>query len=729
MDLFTLTLHGPVWLYALLAVVATAAAVITYRGTVPSVYGWPRTVLIVLRSVALALLLLTLFEPLATFIASREQSPRVALLVDRSRSAGMTVLSDDRAAAVRRAVADLVTTFGDDVDVILFDDNSTVLSADSTQGVLRSPFSVLRFEGGRTNLSAPLHLAAHEAARHAYRSVILITDGNANSGDSPLLAAERSGMPVHVLAVGDSVAPPDLIVRGLNANAIAYVAQPTPVSVEVAATRLSVPSVKVVLDDNGTIVAEQDVNLGQARRATTTLTWTPSTAGTHKLTARVSAVDGEFTTKNNSVMDFVTVRSTKRRIALFAGAPSPDVAMVRSILESDKDVTVDAVIQKSGSEFYGVPPSGTTLRDAETMVLVGFPNATTPRTLIEEIARAALGGTPVLFIASQQTDYARLGPLADILPFSVAASRPQESLVQIDVSPSATSDPVLMLGATDDAAVWNALPPIFRTETFVRLAPQSTVLATMRVNNRPLSDPLLLRREADRVRCIAMLGYGLYRWRLLGGGPARLRGEALPDAAQLLVRNGLRWLSVNDDRDRIRIKPTRTSYTAGEVVQFNASVADAALAPVDGATVSVVITGNGTSTQHTMEGLGNGRYGLNVGTLPAGDYSYVGTVRSRDAVVGERTGRFTVGASSIEYEAIAMNAPLLRAIADRTGGSFRMVRQAGDVPSAVRDHPAFRPSTITQRSEHALWSLPLLLAVAIVCFTIEWVLRKRLSLP
>jgi hypothetical protein len=728
MEALTLTLHGPVWLYALFAVVATAAAILTYRGTVPPVSGPPRVLLVTLRSAALALLLLTLFEPLATFIASNEQQPRVAVLVDRSRSAGMTVLKDDRATAVRGAVSDLVGSFGEDMDLVLFDDGGTIIPSDSLARVSGST-SLLRFEGGRTNISSPLHLAAHESARHAYRSVVLITDGNANTGESPVLSAERLGMPVHVIAVGDSVAPPDLLVRALNANAIAYVGQPTPVSVEVVATRMTLPSVKVVLEDNGAVVAEQDVPLGAVRRATATLTWTPATAGSHKISARVVAVDGEFTTKNNSVMDFVTVRSTKRRIALFAGAPSPDVAMIRSILESDKDVTVDAVIQKTGSEFYGVPPSGTTLRDAETMVLVGFPNASTPRALIEEIARAALGGTPVLFIASQQTDYARLGPLTEVLPFSVAASRPQESLVQIDVTSAATSDPVLMPGTADDAKVWNALPPIFRTETFVRLAPQSSVLATMRVNDRPLGDPLLLRREADRVRCIAMLGYGLYRWRLLGGGPARARGESTPDAAMLLVRNGLRWLSVNDDRDRIRIKPSRTTFASGETVQFSASVADAALAPLDGASITLVITGNGTSSKHTMEGLGNGRYGQSIGTLPAGDYSYTGTVRSRDAVIGERSGRFSVGASSIEYEAIAMNAPLLRMIAERTGGSFRVVRDAKDVVAAVREHPAFRPATITQRSEHALWSLPWLLAVALACFTLEWVVRKRLSLP
>jgi hypothetical protein len=79
----------------------------------------------------------------------------------------------------------------------------------------------------------------------------------------------------------------------------------------------------------------------------------------------------------------------------------------------------------------------------------------------------------------------------------------------------------------------------------------------------------------------------------------------------------------------------------------------------------------------------------------------------------------------LEYFDLKMNAALLRSLARRTGGSFYMPENADRFTDDLQNHAAFTEKPVTLRSEAALWNLPWLLAAAILCFAIEWFIRKR----
>lgn len=722
METIRLLLSGSVWIYLLLVVLAGGAAAITYARTQPEISQRWKFILATLRTLALALLLITLFEPVLRYIRSEQREPRIAVMIDVSKSAGMKDLAGDRSVAVRNASATLFQDAGSDADVYLFDSQTRSMQEPSADS--------LRFVGQRTDISAALRTVSNAMSERSYGAVVLVSDGTITAGDNPIYGAERAGLPVYTVGVGDTTQPKDVVALSLLANAVCYVGQAVPISVELRSTGFNAATATVVLSNGNAEIGRQNVPLRSgSERTTLTFSFTPTQEGMQKISARILDLPGEFSSRNNAVMDYITVLKNKRRIVLIAGAPSADVTFVRSALQRNKDVEIVSFVQKQGAEFYEGLPTAASLADAEACILIGFPIASSPATIVELVSKAAQRGLSLLFIPSQATDYAKLGGLADVLPFTVAATRTHELMVSSDVQRSATSDPILkIVGDDDDAKRWNDLPPVYRTETFVRPAPQSTILATSRVNNVPMQEPLIMKRETDRTKSLAVLAYGLYRWKLLGVGPGQARGAAAIDVFSQFIENSVQWLSVREDTKRVRIKPSRLLYASGEVVEFMASVSDATYTPVDGADVTYTIKGKGLEKRMAMSPQANGRYISTTGTLPPGDYSYSGSAVYKGKELGSDKGSFSVGDLSIEYASSTMDIDLLRQLASRTGGTFSRTDSVAGLIAAIRANPRFKPTTVTSEREAALWSLPWLLAASIAFFAAEWFLRKRRGL-
>ncbi|MDZ4744745.1 MAG: hypothetical protein SGJ05_01945 [bacterium] len=729
---------GPWWLYVVLVLAATGVAVWSYRYANPDPGPRMRVLLIALRSLGLALLLITLFEPLIRITRSDEMRPRVAVAIDVSKSDTLNDAAGNRATSVRTAIKTLLPELEsagwslEDVDLYLFDESVRSISRDTL-----GDGGVLQFRGLRTDIAAALRGITNRSEDANYGAVVMITDGNTNTGEAPLYVAERSAMGVYSVGIGDSVPPKDVAVLGILTNTVGYVGRPLAVTAEVNASNTGDASTTVVLLDNGREVARETLALRRGfEKQSVNFSYTPTEAGMHKLTVSADGIAGEFTARNNTLSDFVKVLKDARTVVLIAGAPSPDVTFIKAALAADPTITVSTHILKQGTEFYEGPPSASVLGDAQAVVLIGFPTASAPQNVIDMVATAARNGCSMLFIPSVATDYRRIDALADILPFRVASSRPQEFQVTADVKRNAINDPILKLTGTDtDAATWSQLPPIFRTETFVTPAPGAEVLATLRVNNAPLEEPLILKRETDRSRSVAIMGYGLHRWKLLAEGPRDARGEARGlDILATLMGNTVRWLSVRDDDKRVRIRPSRLLYASGENVTLHATVQDASYAPVDAADVRVRITASGGAASGSsgvfaardvvLPAMGNGRYSLDLGQLPIGDYSYSG----KAGEYGSDQGRFSVGDVSLEDGATYMNAALLHAMSDRTGGAFATPNGIPALVDRLKNDARMRPVAMTSDREIALWQLVWLLAAAIACFAVEWTVRKRRGL-
>ena len=288
--------------------------------------------------------------------------------------------------------------------------------------------------GERTDLAQVLRWSANRAEEERPALVLFVTDGQINTGASPIGEAIASGLGIYSLGIGDTVRPVDASLTGLLLPGVAVVNDNTPVNVVVASQGLEGVTATIQLLEENTVVDQDTIVLpGNGLRSTVEMEWTPRVAGHRKLTSRISIGGKEATTANNSLQQYVDVRKAKRTVYVVAGAPSPDVSFVLRALSRIPNLEVKSSIQKQDSEYYDHPPTAAEIAQAELCILIGFPRATTPPAAIEQVASALQRGTGVLFIPSREVDYGRLGSLGTYLPFSVATSRPAEFRVTTDV--------------------------------------------------------------------------------------------------------------------------------------------------------------------------------------------------------------------------------------------------------------------------------------------------------
>ena len=722
MNSYYLGISGSWWLAILLIIIAVAFSIFSYRTTVPPISSTRKIVLIILRSIALSLLLFILFEPILTIIRGTQEPPKLAVLLDNSLSVSQSDALGDRKIIFRKAI-----------------DNSNFLSIDKEKlktnifsNDIYSPdeftFKEMNFKGQLTDISKALKWVSSNSEKENIQAVLLITDGAFNTGNNPIYDAEFLGKPVFTIGIGDSSEPRDVSVQSIITNENIYINNPVPVNVNIKVSGYNEGELTLKLLDNGVQIGEQKFTVNTDKKSfTAVFEYSPKQEGIRKLTAGISSLKNEITLKNNSANEFVNVLKNKRKIAIFAGSINPDFSFVKNSFLSEKGVEIISFIQKKGSEFYDRQPSESDLKDAEMIVLIGFPISETPANVMQIIKKELEKGKPLLFIASQFLDYNKLKTIEDYLPFTTISSKPNEFLAVPDVKPEYASNPLLRVtGKDSDIELWNQLPPVFRTETFVKVKPESEIASGLKVNNAPLKEPLILTRSFGNKKSIAFLCYGLFRWQLLGYASEVSKGRTeTPDLFKIIMENSRKWLSTPQDNKQVIIRTTKKLYTNNETVEFIGQIYDAAYTPIENANVQVKVNGGNQERDLTLTSIGNGRYTGKLEGLPENDYFFTGTAEQSGRKLGIDKGRFNIGQIALEFQDLRMNSSLLRTISERTGGKFYLPEDSKSFLKDLEKLRNFVPKSITTRNESALWNYPLLLIISILCFGIEWFLRKR----
>jgi hypothetical protein len=248
----------------------------------------------------------------------------------------------------------------------------------------------------------------------------------------------------------------------------------------------------------------------------------------------------------------------------------------------------------------------------------------------------------------------------------------------------------------------------------------------MKINNVPLKEPLIMSRAIQNKKSVAVLGYGLYRWKLLGYGEETAKGQTdRPDLFTAFINNSFKWLSINQNNKLVNIKTTKKVYSKFEKVEFNAQVYDASYSPIDNAVVSVKVNTGTAQRDIVLGGLGNGRYTATIDGLAEGDYFFTGSATFNGRSLGNDKGRFSVGDVSIEYQNLTMQSGLLRSISERTGGKFFLPENSKEFLNYLNNLKNFKPRGITLRSEYNLRNIAWILGLVIICFGAEWFIRKK----
>jgi hypothetical protein len=712
-----LTTSYHVVLLLLAAIAAGLLAVFAYRYTIPPVSRTVRTVLMSVRGLGLFLLFLLLGEPLLSLISHRTEEPVLAVLVDQSRSMTIRDKNGDRKETLLNALrSPALKNLGGNSELLygVFDTKLHLLPSFAEDSV--------SFKGEGTDIGGALKQLKEQASEKNLQGVLLITDGNTTGGSSPLFEAEEAGVPVFTVGIGDTNEPRDVMVQKVLANTISYVGNKVPVNATLKSSGMSNERVEVNLLEGGKSLDRKTVQLEPGTREyDVPLSFVPDLDGTKKITVEVSQLPEEVSPQNNRSSFYVKVLKSKMRVVLIAGAPGPDVAAIRRALEDDSNIEVKPFIDRGNGQFYEGLLTDQELRAAECIVLVGFPGGSSSTSAIQTVAGAAGSGKGILFVLSRTTDLRKLQMLQAYLPFAAPVSAGEEIQTFLSVAEGQRNNPIVRASSSLD--VWGKLPPSFTLNGQFRAKPEDVVLAVARAQASPEAEPLMLSRNVNRSKSLAILCYGLWRWKSYSDG--------IPGAERLLENlfsNGVRWLVTRDDEKPVQVHPSKEMFGGSEPVEFTAQVYDENYRPIDDAEISLSVTQKGQSSQLTLTSLGNGRFEGAFAPLPEGDYTYAARATAGGRTLGEEHGSFSVGGLNVEFMETRTNKLLLQQIAARTGGRYLEQNDLGHLPQALSSLPGFRAKDVSLARRFELWNTPWMLGLITALFSLEWFLRKKFGL-
>lgn len=697
------------WLYLLLlAVIAVVYTFYVYRFTIPVVSKPLKYLLSFLRAGSFLLLLFLIFEPIVTLTKKETIQPVNLVFVDNSSSIKIKD-GNNREETIKNFLTDFSKndlssssefySFGAKVNQFENSGNERLSFNEPTTNLL----SVFNSIDKNRNIA----------------SISIITDGVITEGTNPVNLAERIGVLVFTIGVGDSSSRNDVSVQNVLFNEYIYAGATTGIVAVIQNKGYSDKGAKITLTEDNIILEEKNIVLSPAGTQNINFDYTPSLPGEKKLSVSISPLQGEYTTANNNRVFYVNVLSNKIKVLLISGLPSNDHSFIKNALEADTNFTVNSIIQTGRGRYFGNPNVSKLVDSADIFFLIHFPTAETNTELMNNIStQVKEKKKPFFLLLSESIDNNKLNILQPEVPITVRRVVPGSIEVQPNVLENESKNPILQHSGMNILQNWNNLPPVYMSRWEFQSKPESEILSLTKVNNVNINTPLIVTRRLGSKRSISVTASDIWRWKLQ-------RANANIDLFDRFILNSVKWLNAKDERKQVRIATSKKIYSAGEVVQFIAEVYDESFNPVNESEVKLKIRNREEEYVVNLISAGNGIYEGILESAKSGDYSFSGEASLNGKKLGTDAGRFNIGDQDIEFINPTLDADVLKLLSMRTKGKFYYNSEYGQLFDELKKINEKSSKEKINLSEISLWSNEWALILLILLFAMEWFIRKR----
>jgi hypothetical protein len=191
---------------------------------------------------------------------------------------------------------------------------------------------------------------------------------------------------------------------------------------------------------------------------------------------------------------------------------------------------------------------------------------------------------------------------------------------------------------------------------------------------------------------------------------------------QMFWRRLVRWL-VDGVPDQVNITTTTDRVEPGETVKLTAEVLDPAYVEVNDSRVVATITApSGKTIELPVDWTvtRDGDYRASFVPDETGIYKISVNAARNQKDLGTTAMSVRVSSGDSEYFDAAMRAPLLKRVAEETGGRFFSSSDVGALPEAI----SYSGRGVTVVEERELWDMPALFMLLVGLVAAEWSFRR-----
>jgi uncharacterized membrane protein len=696
-----------------------------------------RAVLLALRLAVLAIVVVALMHPILVVSEAVPQRNVVGVLVDDSRSMRIADLNGTtRADAVRH----LLGTRDSSLYRALADKFVVRLFRFSGNGERVAQLGDLSYNGVRTQLGPALEAARQELTGVPLSGLVLVSDGADNSTGSLTDAVMSLGarhVPVFTVGVGRERFTKDIEVSRVEAPRSVLKGASLVVDVMVSQRGYTGEKVQLIVEDGGQIVSTQSVTLSGDGEAIPIRVRVPTTdAGARVLTFRIPPQPGEMVAQNNMQQAIVNVSDRREKILYIEGEPRSEMAFLRRAVSADKNLQIVTLQRLAKDQFRrfsvddsldlvaGFPKTRDELFSYKGIILgsieASYFTGDQLRMLADFVSERgggllALGGRRAL----GEGGFAGT-PVADVLPVDLGGG-PNEKAgylneLKVDVTVPGSMQAATQIADAESTSAkrWKTMPAVTSVNRIGRARPGATVLLTGTPTRGGEQQTVLAYQRYGRGKAIVFPVQDSYLWQMMN--------DVDDVTFESYWRQLLRWL-VSDVPSRVMVAAAGDQAAPGDAVELNAEISDKTFLKVNNAeAVARVTSPSGNVSEMPLEWsvTRDGQYKASFTPSEKGLYRV--DVRARmgtDSIVSDPS-YVASGDLSTEYFGAEMRSPLLKRIADETGGRY----YTGDNVAQLAKDIVFTDAGNTVVDRKDLWDMPIVFLLILALVTSEWGYRK-----
>ena len=723
---------------AVVIIAALAMAFVSYRVLRSRVEWRQRAVLGVLRIAALGIILFCIFRPVLIVKAAVSQQNVVGILIDDSRSMQLPATNQPQGGSR-----------GDFIKSSFGNPDSPVMRALSERFLIRTfRFSTstarvsapgdLQFAGTQTRLANAIESARQELAGLPVSGLILVSDGadttDATVADA-LLASKAEALPVFTVGVGQETLSHDIQVGRVSTPRTALKGTSLLVDAVLTQTGYAGQTVTLDVEDGGRIVGSQPVRLpADGDPVSVRVRFTATEAGPRVFRLKVVPQPGEIVTQNNQRDVQIDIRDRKERILYYEGEPRFEMKFARQAIKGDQNLELVTLQRTAENKFLrldidaagvelaaGFPKSREELFAYRGLVLGSVEASAFTGDQLRMIAEFVdVRGGGLLFLGGPRA-FAEGGyegtPVAEVMPVVLGRAGGVFSQLKIGPTRAGQAHAVTQLGDTEQASAdrWKSMPPLTTVNTIDAIKPGATVLLSA-TDERRRERVVLAYERYGRGKSIAFPVQDSWHWQM----DATMRVE--DQTHENFWRQLLRWL-VDGVPDVVETRPLTDRVEPGQPVTLTADVVDQRFVELNDANVVARVTApSGKTIAVPMQWTGerNGQYRANFETSETGWYEAKVEANREGKSVGTGVAHVRTAPDDAEYFDAAMHAPLMKRIAQDTGGRF----YPADKMTTLPDDLKYSGRGVTAVEERELWHMPILLIALVGIVCTEWGLRR-----
>lgn len=668
-----------------------AYAYVLYKAKHP----WSQTInrlLFALRAVLVSLLAFLLLGPILKLTSNIFEKPAVVFLIDNSVS--MKEVGDS---TKRQALMNELRQKGKEIQ----DNGYDVLFKDLNG----NDANEIKLNGTKSDLHSGIKNVITSFEGKNLNSIILVSDGIYNSGTSPVYSPPR--VPVYTVGVGDTTLRADLVLKDVAYNKIAYQGNKFPIRAEVLAQRLPNTEVKVSVLKNGKVVEQQQKNSGTSLLTNFDFLIQAQEKGVHRYDVLVETVKGESISRNNRASVYIEVVEGKKRILLIAPAPHPDIKAIRAVVE--KNANYEFILHIPG--IADAKPEW--LKPGATELVIFHQTADRAGRTTALLQQFQKSKTSLWLMLGTQTNFRQLTALQ--LPFSFENSGQWD-----EVTPIINQSFRDFNFVDNTAGIVSDYPPVevpFGKFTFPTNA---SVLMYQRIGSVATQRPLLLTWQNENQKMAALIGEGIWRWRLSEFADSE-KTEVYDDVFLKLIQ----YMSTLEDKKKFKSFPIMPQFSEADAATIESQVYNDLFEPVYGNTISLELRNeaNEISRYQYVTSPGGTRY--QIGGLREGVHQF----KASTEMNGKRefvSGQFLVVAQTIESQNLTADFQLLKQLSNATQGRFFSASELARLPE---DWKKTQPTALIHSNEtyNPLINLKWVFLFLLALISIEWFLRKYLG--